>query len=218
MAGMARAIGATLMGGRKKCLAKIEILMHSFLNFFFAPHVRDGKRLDGARDNKQVRGLAPPCSNLKSFGRNVGLMDWGLVGPFRRPTQWLCAPIGDSGPGNFFRPWPPHYAPVPCIHKLQSCINTASLPKALSWACYASTTKHYDKTVVLWHAITRGSDIVTEQERSLAISTSPRPSHAIRKDTSVRTAAFQARRYKSESGWDEFKSMVVAVRIWLLRK
>jgi len=36
---------------------------------------------------------------------------------------------------------------------------------------------------------------VTEQESSLAIYTSPRPSHAIRKDKSVRTAAFQARRH-----------------------
>jgi len=36
---------------------------------------------------------------------------------------------------------------------------------------------------------------VTEQEHSLAISTSSRPSHAIRKDESVRSAAFQARRY-----------------------
>jgi len=40
---------------------------------------------------------------------------------------------------------------APCIHTLQSCINTAPLPKALSRACYASTTKHYDKTVVLLH-------------------------------------------------------------------
>ena len=37
--------------------------------------------------------------------------------------------------------------------------------------------------------------IVTEQERSLAISTIPRPSHAIRNDKSVLTAAFQAKRY-----------------------
>ena len=37
MAGMARAIGATLMGGHKKCLAKIKILMHSFLNIFLRP-------------------------------------------------------------------------------------------------------------------------------------------------------------------------------------
>jgi len=36
---------------------------------------------------------------------------------------------------------------------------------------------------------------VTEQEHSLAISTNSRPSHAIRKDESVRSAAFQARRY-----------------------
>jgi len=62
----------------------------------------------------------------------------------------------------------------------------------------------------------RGPDIVTEQERSFAISTRPRPSHPIRKDKSVCTAPFQARRYYSESGWDEFKS--VAVWIWLLRK
>jgi len=57
---------------------------------------------------------------------------------------------------------------------------------------------------------------VTEQERSHTISTRPHPSHAIRKDKSVRTAAFQTRRYQSESGWDDFKS--VTVRIWLLRK
>jgi len=36
---------------------------------------------------------------------------------------------------------------------------------------------------------------VTEQERSLTISMSLCLSHAIRKDKSVRTAAFQARRY-----------------------
>ena len=35
-------------------------------------------------------------------------------------------------------------------------------------------------------------------------------------DQLVRTAAFQASRYKSEAGWGEFKS--VAVRIWLLCK
>jgi len=43
--------------------------------------------------------------------------------------------------------------------------------------------------------ITRGSDITKEQERSLAMSTRPRPSHTIRKDKLVRTAAFQASRY-----------------------
>jgi len=36
---------------------------------------------------------------------------------------------------------------------------------------------------------------VTEQERSLVISTRPRPSYVIRKDKSICTAAFQARRY-----------------------
>jgi len=64
--------------------------------------------------------------------------------------------------------------------------------------------------------ITRWSDIATEQERSLAMFTRPRPSHAIREDKLVCTAACQASGYLSESGWDEFKS--VAVRIWLLCK
>ena len=104
-------------------------------------------------------------------------------------------PHGDSALVELFLLSLSNYVPAPCIHKLQRCINTAPLPKALTWACYASTTKHYDKTVILWHAITRGSDIVTEQERSLAIYTSPRLSHAIRNYESVPTAAFQARRY-----------------------
>jgi len=39
----------------------------------------------------------------------------------------------------------------------------------------------------------------------------PHPSHAIRKDKLVRTAAFQASRYWSESGCDEFKSMAVRI-------
>ena len=100
-----------------------------------------------------------------------------IVGPFRRPTQWFCAPMVIRRTWNCSSFPPPHCAPAPYIHKLQSCINTAISPKVLSWACYVSTTKHYDKTVVLWLDITRGSDIVTEQERSLAISTSPRLSH-----------------------------------------
>jgi len=48
--------------------------------------------------------------------------------------------------------------------------------------------------------ITRGPDIAIEQECSLAMFTSPRPSHAIREGKLVRTAAFQASRYLSESG------------------
>jgi len=43
--------------------------------------------------------------------------------------------------------------------------------------------------------ITRRLDIMTEQERSLSITMRPCPSHAIRKDKSIRTAAFQARKY-----------------------
>jgi len=114
------------------------------------------------------------------------------------------APRSDSAPPWWFGAglWcPPHYAPAPCIHELQSYINTAPLPTSSSRACFANTSKHYDKTVVLWHAITRGSDIVTEQERSLAMSTRHRASLTIRKNKSVRTAAFHARRYQSESGW-----------------
>jgi len=53
--------------------------------------------------------------------------------------------------------------------------------------------------------------IVTEQERSLAVCTRPRPSHAIRKAESVRAIAFQTRGYWSESGWDEFKSKTVRI-------
>ena len=99
---------------------------------------------------------------------------------------------------------------APSIHKLQSCINAASSPEALRWACCASTTKHYDKIALLWHN-TRVRHC--DRTRTLAMSTTPRPSHAIRKDKLVRTAAFQA---KSECGWDEFKS--VAVRIWVVCK
>ena len=161
------------------------------------PHARDGIRLDGARDNMQVLSLAPHV-------RTWGLLEANVL--YWRKHLWHCwafsaphavipRPHGDSARVELFLLSPSHYAPAPCIHKLQSCINTAPLPKASSWACYASTTKHYDKTVVLWHAITRGSDIVTEQERSLAISTSPRLSHAIRKDKPLHTAAFQARWY-----------------------
>ena len=48
--------------------------------------------------------------------------------------------------------------------------------------------------------ITRGSAIAADQGRSLAMSTRPRPSHAIRKDTLVLMLHFQASRYYSESG------------------
>ena len=88
----------------------------------------------------------------------------------------------------------------------------APLPKALCRVCYASSTKHYEKTAVC--DITRRSDIVTEQGPWHAISTTPHPSHAIRKDKSVRSVAFQTRSQKSD--WDKFMS--VAMRIWLVCK
>ena len=100
------------------------------------------------------------------------------------------------------------------IHKLQSCINTAPSRNALSRACCISTTKHYDKTTVLWHSMRVWH---SDRTRTLAhhIHETCR-SHAIRKDKSVCAAAFQARIYQSESGWEKFKA--VTVRIWLLRK
>jgi len=94
---------------------------------------------------------------------------------------------------------------------IYSFLNLCFVPHAFINCKTASTPrphlKHYVGRVVLaplnimtklrYCDITRGSDIATEQERSLAMSTRPRPSHTIRKDKSVRTAAaaFQASRY-----------------------
>jgi len=69
------------------------------------------------------------------------------------------------------------------MHKLQNCVGRV----ALAPLSIMTKFRYCD--------ITRGSDIATEQERSLAMSTRPRPSHAMRKDKLVRTAAFQASRY-----------------------
>jgi len=55
-------------------------------------------------------------------------------------------------------------------------------------------------TKLWYYDITRRSDFVTEQERSLALSATPRPSNAIRRAKSVGAAGFQARGYSSESG------------------
>jgi len=38
---------------------------------------------------------------------------------------------------------------APYNHKLRSCINTTRFSYALSWACYASTTKACDKSAIL---------------------------------------------------------------------
>jgi len=43
--------------------------------------------------------------------------------------------------------------------------------------------------------MTRRSDTVTEQERSHAVATRPRPSHALKKSVRTTAAAYQARRY-----------------------
>ena len=63
-------------------------------------------------------------------------------------------------------------------HKLQSCINTAPLPYALLFRRVVPAPPWIKKK--LWHCgISQRWDIVTEQERSHAITTRPRPSHAI---------------------------------------
>ena len=60
-----------------------------------------------------------------------------------------------------------------------------------------SRQRHAPRTVtkLCYCDITRRSDIVTEEAGLFAVSTRRRPSHAIRMSKSVRTAAFQARRY-----------------------
>ena len=119
-------------GGRKICLAKIKIFIYSFFNFYFAPHARDVTRLDGARDNKQVW-----CPHVRTWGLSEAIV------LYWRKYLWHCwafsAPHAvrrlahdDSAPGKLCPSCPLHYAPFPCIHKLQSCNNTAPLPKALS--------------------------------------------------------------------------------------
>jgi len=85
-----------------------------------------------------------------------------------------------------------HFAP----HAFINC-KTASTPRP--------HLKHYVGRVALaplsimtkfrYCDIPRGSGIATEQERSVAMSTRPHPSRAIRKDKLVHTAAFQASRY-----------------------
>ena len=112
-------------GGRKNYLAKIKIFMYSFLNLYFAPHARDVTRLDGTRGKKQVwiphvRTWGPSEANVL-YWRKYLWHCWAFSGApmvIRRPRN--CPPLS------------PHYAPAPCIHKLQSCINIAPLPQALS--------------------------------------------------------------------------------------
>jgi len=69
----------------------------------------------------QEASLAPPCSNLRSFGskctvlKNVGLHVTllGLIGApavIRRPPQWFNIPLLIRRPANC-APFPPRYAP-----------------------------------------------------------------------------------------------------------
>ena len=84
--------------------------------------------------------------------------------------------------------------------RLQSCINTAPSSNVLSRAYCAGTTMHYDKTLVL--CTSQQSEIVTEQEHSLVMSTTSRSSHAIRKAGLVVLLSFR-------------QEDTVPVRIWL---
>jgi len=72
--------------------------MYSFLNLYFAPHARDGTRLDGART---ISEFGVPCSNLRSFGSKYTVLKTVLV------TLGL---FGDRG---IVPPLPPFIAPLP---------------------------------------------------------------------------------------------------------
>jgi len=126
-----------------------------------------------------------------------------------------------SGPPNLkpttgHMPWAPLWrGRKNCFGKIKifiySFLNLYFAPHAFINCTAASTPrphlKHYVGRVaplsimikLRYCDITQGSDISTEQECSLAMSTMPRPSHAIRKDKLVRTAAFQASRSWSDS-------------------
>ena len=154
-------------GGRKNFLAKIKIFMYSFLSLYFAPYARDVTRSDGTRDKKQVcRPHVRTSGHSEAYVLYWRKYLWHCWA-FSAPHAVIRRPHADSARGELCPPCPSHYAPAPCIDKLQSCINTASSPKALRRACCASNAKHYDKTLVLWHAKTRGSDIVTDKNARL---------------------------------------------------
>jgi len=57
--------------------------------------------------------LAPPCSNLRSFGSKcaVKVSTCDIVVTFRRPPQSFGAPMVIRRPGNCAPPSPPRYAP-----------------------------------------------------------------------------------------------------------
>jgi len=128
-------LGRHFDGGRKNCLAKIKSFKYSFLNLYLSPHARDGTRLDGTRDNKQVRSCRP---HIRTWGLSeANVLYWrktcDIVGPFQRPTQWFRAPMAIRRLGNR-SPFPPNYVSAPWIHKLHSCINTAQW-RAEVWWC-----------------------------------------------------------------------------------
>jgi len=108
-------------GGRKTCLAKIEICMYSFLNLYFAPQTRDATRLDGDRDNKQV---------CRPHVRTWGLSEAYVL--YWRKYLWHCwafsaphAVIRDSVPGELC---PPCTLITPLHHAFINC-KAASTPR-----------------------------------------------------------------------------------------
>ena len=154
-----------------------------------------------------IRNFQKNCCPIQSWSGQNRLQSWSNPDPCSSPVAYLGYDRHDTCHGRHFdgsakiagqelKCYLQFLEPLFCapyIHKLQSCINTAPSPNALTRVCCASTTKHHDKTVVLWHNMrVRHSD---RTEHSQAMSTRPHPSHAIRKDKSVCAAAFQARRY-----------------------
>ena len=97
------------------------------------------------------------------------------------------------------------YFALPQPLKLHSCINTAVLRNAGRVVPAPPSIM-----TTLWYCdTTRRSVIVTEQERSLAVSTRPRHSHVIRKDQSELLRFRQ--KDVQKSGSDEFKSVTVRI-------
>ena len=116
---------APLWRRAQNCLAKIKIFMHSFVNIYFAPHARDGTRLDCARDTKQVWSLVPPCANLRSFGSKcTKKMLVTLLVFFGAPRSDFAPPWWFSNRG-IFPLSPRHYAPA---HAFINC-KAASTPR-----------------------------------------------------------------------------------------
>jgi len=112
--------------GRKNCLAKIKLFMYSFLNLYFAPHARDRRRLDGARDTKQVWSFA---LHVRTWGLSeANALYWRKYlwhcWSFSAPHAVISRPHGDSAIGELF-PLSPLVTPLP--HGFINCKAVSSL-------------------------------------------------------------------------------------------